>query len=48
MHDPADHAPIINASFASRIGGQMGRDLQKLCIVSQNWSRLIPAPPQEP
>src|ERR1700722_15917389 len=45
MHDPADHAPIINASFASRIGGQMGRDLQKLCI---RQPELVPTHPCSP
>ena len=45
VHDPADHAPIINASFASRIGGQMGGDLQKLCI---RQPKLVPTYPCSP
>jgi hypothetical protein len=45
MHDPADHAPIINARFASRVGRQMGLDLRKLRV---RQPKLVPNHPHSP
>ena len=48
MHDPADHAPIINARFASRVGRQMGLDLRKLRVRQPKLVPNHPAPLREP
>jgi hypothetical protein len=44
MHDPADHAPVVDARFASCVVRQMQLDLRKLRFCQPKFLDLSPPP----